>query len=485
MPSESVLTMPWVPMPSDGLVSSETYKLQLEAEQSISSLLTEHMASSASHLLQKDQHLAYLSKFLKGPLPRMFTGLDASRPWILYWISHGLALFEGELDQAAKKRVVSTLMSCQNKDGGFGGGPGQISHLAPTYAATCALAYSGEEGWKAIDRKGMYRFLMSLKQPDGSFIMHDGGEVDVRGAYCGLTVAVLLNILTPDLARNTPSFIASCQTYEGGLASSAQPFSHSPSTPAALGEAHGGYTFCAAATWSMLRVFSDPQSPCYAAAGEEERRKELDVRSLLRWSASMQAMPIEGGGFRGRTNKLVDGCYSWWCGGLFPVIDGLLAEEEEVEDDLFDRNGLQQYITLVAQQPGGGLRDKPGKPADAYHTTYNLAGASSAQSKMRFSRSKQAALEQAFVSPFKRPVLLEDEEGEEPEMIKGEGESAEEAERRMREIWTRTLAWKVEGEKMLYGGEENELIPNHPLFNIASEQVERMLSYFYLQPSSL
>jgi len=28
----------------------------------------------------------------------------------------------------------------------------------------------------------MYRFLMSIKQPDGSFIMHDGGEVDVRCA---------------------------------------------------------------------------------------------------------------------------------------------------------------------------------------------------------------------------------------------------------------------------------------------------------------
>lgn len=30
------------------------------------------------------------------------------------------------------------------------------------------------------DRKGMYRFLLSMKQKDGSFIMHQGGEVDVR-----------------------------------------------------------------------------------------------------------------------------------------------------------------------------------------------------------------------------------------------------------------------------------------------------------------
>ena len=69
--------------------------------------------------------------------------------------------------------------------------------------------------------------MLTLKQADGSFVMHVGGEVDVRlverlfiplkaaanlelcrGCYCGLTVAVLLNILTPDLARGTFDFIA-------------------------------------------------------------------------------------------------------------------------------------------------------------------------------------------------------------------------------------------------------------------------------------
>lgn len=31
------------------------------------------------------------------------------------------------------------------------------------------------------------------------------------------------------------------------------------------------------------------------------------------------------GGFQGRTNKLVDGCYSFWQGGAFPLINELLA----------------------------------------------------------------------------------------------------------------------------------------------------------------
>jgi len=33
------------------------------------------------------------------------------------------------------------------------------------------------------------------------------------------------------------------------------------------------------------------------------------------------------GGFQGRTNKLVDGCYSFWQGGAFPVIHSLLEKE--------------------------------------------------------------------------------------------------------------------------------------------------------------
>ena len=32
------------------------------------------------------------------------------------------------------------------------------------------------------------------------------------------------------------------------------------------------------------------------------------------------------GGFQGRTNKLVDGCYSFWQGGTFPVIHTVLSK---------------------------------------------------------------------------------------------------------------------------------------------------------------
>ena len=49
--------------------------------------------------------------------------------------------------------VVRFLSKCQNPDGGYGGGPGQISHLAPTYAAVNCLCIIGtNEAFQSINR---------------------------------------------------------------------------------------------------------------------------------------------------------------------------------------------------------------------------------------------------------------------------------------------------------------------------------------------
>lgn len=58
-----------------------------------------------------------------------------------------------------------------------------------------------------IFRKALYEFLRSLKQPDGSFAMHIGGEIDIRGAYCALAVASMTDIITRELVTNTADWI--------------------------------------------------------------------------------------------------------------------------------------------------------------------------------------------------------------------------------------------------------------------------------------
>jgi protein farnesyltransferase subunit beta len=73
------------------------------------------------------------------------------------------------------------LAACQHPDGGFSGGHGQIAHLAPTYAAVNTLAlFGGDDAFEIINREKLYTWMMSLKQEDGGFLMHHGGEEDAR-----------------------------------------------------------------------------------------------------------------------------------------------------------------------------------------------------------------------------------------------------------------------------------------------------------------
>lgn len=85
------------------------------------------------------------------------------------------------------------------------------------------------------------------------------------------------------------------QTYEGGLGGE-------PGN-----EAHGGYTYCGLAAMAL--------------AGQLDA---LDLPRLTRWAVQRQGS-LEGG-FNGRTNKLVDGCYSFWQGGLFPLLQRLAPQ---------------------------------------------------------------------------------------------------------------------------------------------------------------
>lgn len=80
------------------------------------------------------------------------------------------------------------------------------------------------------------------------------------------------------------------QSYEGGIGGE-------PGN-----EAHGGYTYCGLAALCLL-----------------DRCQALDIPSLESWVAALQA-PFEGG-YAGRTNKLVDGCYSFWQGAVLPLLD--------------------------------------------------------------------------------------------------------------------------------------------------------------------
>eukprot|EP01121_Diplochlamys_sp_Union-15-3_P002136 TRINITY_DN11856_c0_g1_i1.p1 TRINITY_DN11856_c0_g1~~TRINITY_DN11856_c0_g1_i1.p1 ORF type:complete len:352 (-),score=62.13 TRINITY_DN11856_c0_g1_i1:9-1064(-) len=303
----------------------------------------------------REHHVPYLLNSLEG-LSAGFQALDASKPWLIYWILHSLELLDAMPDESVLDRVVDTLNTCQDPNGGYGGGYYQLAHLAPTYAAVSALMIVGtKKAYNSINRKGLYNYLMRLRCKNSGFLMHENGEEDVRGAYCALAVASHLNMLTPELTEGVSDWILKCQNWEGGIGG--EPFN----------EAHGGYAYCGLAALSILG-----------------KQHLIDVNHFLHWAVNRQ-MSLEGG-FQGRTNKLVDGCYSFWQGGVYPILNDILKQKNASlpKDDpeggwLFNQIALQEYILLCCQGTNGGLRDKPGKTRDFYHTCYCLSGLSIAQ----------------------------------------------------------------------------------------------------------
>jgi protein farnesyltransferase subunit beta len=134
--------------------------------------------------------------------------------------------------------------------------------------------------------------------------MHDGGEIDIRGTYCALAIAHLCNMVTLELIDGAAEFIVRCQTFEGGIG------------PIPDVEAHGGYTFCGLAAMMLL-----------------QKTSLLDIESLAQF-VTFRQMQAEGG-FQGRTNKLVDGCYSFWQGGAATLIQ-LLYSQNDTSIHIFD-----------------------------------------------------------------------------------------------------------------------------------------------------
>ncbi|PWY87219.1 CaaX farnesyltransferase beta subunit Ram1 [Aspergillus sclerotioniger CBS 115572] len=321
--------------------------------------------------LKQDDHIGYLYDSLE-EYPAGFAGMDASRPWMVYWALAGLCLV-GEDVTRFRERVISTFSRMQNPTGGLGGGHGQLSHCASGYAAVLSLAMvGGEEAFNLIDRDAMWRWLGKLKQPDGGFRVCEGGEEDVRGAYCSMVIIAMLDLplaLPPDaearqygletFASGLPEYLSRCQTFEGGI-------SGSPGS-----EAHGAYAFCALACLCLL---GQPDVTVF---------RSMDVPLLLSWLSARHH----------------------WVGSCWPLLQSALDGVQSAADpqgsagNLYSREGLTRYVLGCCQSKHGGLRDKPGKHPDSYHTCYTLTGLSTAQHR-HYHTTSSASSNEVFASAF-------------------------------------------------------------------------------------
>lgn len=311
------------------------------------------------------QHRAFIQECLRQGSNYHGGSFYALQPWLAYWSLHALDLlalhdgisYEAVVDRSA---MANTLRRLQSPLGGFAGMPDALPHLASTYAAVVAACILG--AYDVVDVDKLVSFCVSMFDAgSGSFHLYDAGESDLRGTYCALVCCLLCNRLQQLLDRcggaSIVRFIERCQCrWEGGMG------------PTPLTEAHAGYTFCGVASLEILRQ-----------AGYPSHAVDLQLLQLF----CHRRQDPRTGGMNGRTNKLVDGCYSFWVQASILLLSA----------DGGDRSALRAFILNACQacelshvalldedgddggsEQSGGLRDKPGKRPDLYHTCYCLSG---------------------------------------------------------------------------------------------------------------
>ncbi|TFK27674.1 geranylgeranyltransferase type I [Coprinopsis marcescibilis] len=214
-------------------------------------------------------------------------------------------------------------------------------HVIMTYTAILSLAMLRDDFTK-LDRAGLTTLLRSCQREDGSFsTVPGGGETDLRTLYCAFAISSMLNDWSGIDVDRALRFVASCKSYEGGYGQSS------------FCEAHGGITYIALASIYL--------APTHLSAKYLPTLTERE--QTIRWLLSNQ---FQSGGFCGRTNKVADSCYCFWCGASLKILGA---------SEFFDATAMASFLA-TCQFKFGGISKHPGEHPDPYHTYLSIAALS-------------------------------------------------------------------------------------------------------------
>eukprot|EP00796_Vickermania_ingenoplastis_P010470 gene10470-7275_t len=282
---------------------------------------TSNIGADPALSLDRMRHTTFLTRKLDPFKVHELT--YAAQPWLIYWAvqaAETLGVTKELFDAVPSRDLVQYLLLhlVEDVDGSskasaqrrcaFAGAPcGKRPHLLSSYAACCALCILDVNSLQALPRADFKRWLLSIRRSDGSFPVARMAESDIRCSYAVAVITTLLGLDRSDtfqepsdvsheplLTTSVAEYVVSCQTHEGGFSSNSN-----------CAEAHGSYTLCALGTLFIMREMHK----CY-------------LPGLRRWLAMRQSS-FEGA-FNGRTNKVVDSCYSYWIGASHVI---LRAEE--------------------------------------------------------------------------------------------------------------------------------------------------------------
>ncbi|CAA2993631.1 geranylgeranyl transferase type-2 subunit beta 1-like [Olea europaea subsp. europaea] len=236
--------------------------------------------------LKTEKHVEYILSVEKRKDDFVSVVMEHLRLNGAYW---GLTTLDilGKLEAVDQDEVVSWVMQCQHKSGGFGGNIGHDPHLLYTLSAIQVLALFDKI--EVLDIEKVSNYIAGLQNEDGSFSGDMWGEVDTRFSYIAICSLALLHQLDKINVEKAVKYILSCQNLDGGFGC----------TPGA--ESHAGQIFC-----------------CVGALAITGSLHHVDEDLLGWWLCERQ---VKSGGLNGRPEKLPDVCYSWWVLSSLIMID--------------------------------------------------------------------------------------------------------------------------------------------------------------------
>jgi len=211
-------------------------------------------------------------------------------------------------------------------------------NVAMTYMALCILITLGDD-LSRVNKPAVLQGVAALQKPNGSFKSnYEYGESDLRFVYCSLAICNILNDSSTIDISSTVKFILNCFNYDGA-------FGQNPGS-----ESHGGSTYCAIASLSLLGELN-----C-ALDGNK-------CKTIERWAVHRQTT----GGFQGRPNKDPDTCYSFWLGATLSIMGSL---------DKINKEKNRDFIMSNANFFGGGFSKNNDCIPDPMHTCLSLCALS-------------------------------------------------------------------------------------------------------------
>lgn len=282
---------------------------------------------------------------------------DLSMSMQLYWLYCTLAILNPQAAESVRQCAIGTLQSWVSPQSGLvSPHNGYQTHAMIIFGGTLLTATTRH--YSLMNRDTVYSYLTKCFNAElGCFCSDDQSqENDMRISYACVSVGYCYNLLDDKalFGDQLIEYFMRAQAYDGGSCSNN--FG---------GESHGAYTFCSLAGLYILLG-------CSSAA----LRDKLGERRVMDLLVYIHTKQTSQGGFAGRNNKLVDGCYTYWMmGSLY-----LLVGDGRFEDFMvIDADALYRYVlrcSYARGEPDGerGMRDKPGVPSDAYHNMYTTAG---------------------------------------------------------------------------------------------------------------